>query len=140
MWRTSCPGPLYIFDLDDGSYQLTAGGVVANCHDAQWKSGGAESGSPTPAPEGFWRPNSDGAVALWLSAADSGKRMCTVSLDTNLVDDINHAQFAEHDTVVYVSSRMTDAVLKVEIDGVCAVDSGADDDNTVDPTYVRAAP
>ena len=122
-------GPILTFDLETGDWDELGEGVTSNCHDVQWARGAGASALTSGAPA-YWGPNQGGNEGVVLRSVASGDKLCTIDLSA-LVSDINHAQFVRNDSMIYISSRLSDAVVKVDISDACGSDDDKDDDGAI---------
>ncbi|KAH8069074.1 hypothetical protein JL721_6284 [Aureococcus anophagefferens] len=91
-------------DLD---FEMLPGGkrTSHNCHDIQWSFD----------KKSYWIP-AGGGLGNSINAMDAatGERVEDIGF-FDITQDINHLQLVEHDTRGYLSSRLTSAVLRVNI-------------------------
>jgi len=101
---TSEFGHQYLLKWETGEFKKIAGGKIANCHDMMW----AYDGDAT------WQPGSSSEGTIELRNASTGRKISVTKLEP-YAKDVNHAQPIEQDSVVIASSRLTNAVIKANV-------------------------
>ena len=95
-------GPRFLWNWCTDEYTELAGGNDNDAHDINWSYDGNR----------FWQMDGDTELKEW-EAYGTGRAVDRVK--THHMSDPNHAQLCEDDTVAYISSRMTDGIVKVNV-------------------------
>lgn len=103
--NTSELGYQYMLDWKRGAFTKLANGTSANCHDIQWAYDG----------DNIWQPGNTSEGSLELKDATTGKEIKNINI-APFAKDINHIGLIGHDTQAILSSRLTDAIIKVDIE------------------------
>lgn len=101
---TSEFGHQYLLKWGSGEFKKIAGGNTANCHDMMW----AYKGDAT------WQPGSSSEGTIEYRNASTGRKISVTKLEP-YAKDVNHAQPIEKDSVVIASSRLTNAIIKANV-------------------------
>ena len=102
-------GPAFLWDWQTDEYEEIAGGVTLNCHDVQWSH--ADAGGPAGGGT-IWTPSISGKGFALVSAA-TGELLSHYEVPA--AGDVNHVQLVHDDAIAYVSSRLTNAIYKVDV-------------------------
>jgi hypothetical protein len=102
----SLAGPRFLWDWSTDTYTELAGGNTNDAHDINWSHDGNR----------FWQMDGTSALKEWESyATGKGSGKAVEKVRTHRLADPNHAQLCEDDTVAYISSRNTNAIVKVNV-------------------------
>lgn len=102
---TSELGQQYILDWKSGEFTKLGNGTLANCHDIQWAFEG----------DNIWQPGNHSEGTIELKDAQTGQKIKSIQM-APFAKDINHVGLIGHDTQAIASSRMTDAIIKVDVE------------------------
>lgn len=103
--NTSESGSTHLLKWKEGIFTTLENGTSTNCHDSQWSYSG----------DHIWQPGDKDKASLEMASATTGENIKKVCLSP-FAQDINHAQLIGHDTQAVVSSRLTDALIKVDME------------------------
>jgi len=98
-------GFAYLLKWKEAAFIALENGTTTDCHDAQWSYSG----------ENIWQPGGYQRASLEMRSAETGDKIRAVDLSP-FARDINHAQLLQHDKQATVSSRFTNALIKVDME------------------------
>jgi len=96
-------GPQYVFEWEKDNFIEQSNGELLNCHDVQLSY----------TEDGIWSPGT--VKSIYETNATTGRNILNFSLN-NAASDINHVGMLERDRIAIVSSRMTNSIVKVNMD------------------------
>ncbi|KAK7254566.1 voltage-gated potassium channel [Aureococcus anophagefferens] len=99
-------GSVYVWNWrTDNLTRVSGGNYGVNSHDVQWASSAA-----LPS---FWAPVHAGVQRIH---ATTGDVLDTLTVDGGVASDVNHAQLIQGNTKAIFSSRLTDALIKYDVE------------------------
>jgi len=102
--NTTNSGEKYLLKWKNGTFHALMDGMASNPHDAQFSFDGT----------GIWQPMAS-QTGIELRDAQTGSLRKSISLAPAAMD-INHVQLINEDSEAIVSSRLTGAIIKVDVD------------------------